>query len=57
MAWHYGPPERWRNVLARVVHASLRREGDWLLGCRFETPLEESELRDFLERVGAVRSY
>jgi hypothetical protein len=34
-----------RSVLARVAHATARGRGEWLVGCRFLSPLDEDELR------------
>lgn len=31
--------------LARVVHSTPRDDGKWLVGCQFEHPLEEAELK------------
>jgi hypothetical protein len=37
-----------RSLLVRVVHATPQAGGGWLVGCRFLTPLDESELRAIL---------
>ena len=34
-----------RSVLAQVAHATAHGGGQWLVGCRFLSPLDEDELR------------
>jgi hypothetical protein len=37
-----------RTIEARVVHASEVENGNWVVGCRFATPLTEAELKALL---------
>jgi hypothetical protein len=37
-----------RPLAVRVMHATVRPEGDWLIGCVFVRPLEEENLRNLL---------
>jgi hypothetical protein len=55
--WHYGSEDTWRNMLASVVHATHRLQGDWVSGCQFDEPLLGRELRDFLTIVENVIGY
>jgi hypothetical protein len=36
--------ERFRVLIARVVHATPQPEGTWLVGCSFINKLQEAEL-------------
>lgn len=42
------PGQEVRTVLARVVHATLRKPGAWSLGCAFPWELGEDDLRALL---------
>jgi hypothetical protein len=37
-----------RPLPARVVHATLEREGQWIIGCAFATTFNQEELQIFL---------
>ena len=46
--WHFGQPQRWRTVLAEVVHIAPREDGLWRAGCRFDEHLEACDVEAFL---------
>ena len=55
IAWPYGPPYWQCNVLAVVVHATVRPPCLWRVGCKFEIPLSLDDVREFvLQEVGPV---
>jgi c-di-GMP-binding flagellar brake protein YcgR len=45
-------PEGAQTRLARVVHATARRSGAWLVGCEFTPPLSEEELAAIRLQLG-----
>ncbi len=57
IAWQYGPPQRWRTLLGRVVHVTPRQQGDWVIGCELDIPLAEADLAAFLSAAGETRQY
>jgi hypothetical protein len=42
--WDFGPPKRWRTLLARIIHFQPRPRGGWLIGCEFEDRLEDEDV-------------
>jgi hypothetical protein len=47
LEWNFGPPDQWKTLPARVVHATP--DGDrFLIGCRFDTPLGPDDLDTIL---------
>jgi hypothetical protein len=47
-----GPPGEGPTRLARVTHVRALAHGDYLVGCRFDQPLQEQELADLLRLLG-----
>jgi hypothetical protein len=47
--WCFDDPVIQRNVLARVVHCSLRPDQKWHVGCEFRDELSPDELAPLLE--------
>ena len=37
-----------QTLMARVVHVMLQNDGSWLLGCAFNSPLGEEDLKALL---------
>jgi hypothetical protein len=42
--WHFGPPPRWRTLLARVTRAASLPGDVWAVSCAFEPPLTADDL-------------
>jgi hypothetical protein len=57
VSWSYGPPERWRTLLARVAHATPRPQGGWVIGCELAMPLPLTDLEAFFQAAGSMRRY
>jgi hypothetical protein len=34
------------GLVVRAVHSTLQEDGNWLIGCIFERPLDEDEMRE-----------
>ncbi len=52
--WEFGPKRYHRILQARVIHATVGRDGGWRVGCAFDTPLEPKELRAFLRHCARL---
>ena len=46
--WNFGDPADQRTLRARVVHTAAAADGGWVIGCAFETPLTDADVRNLL---------
>jgi hypothetical protein len=46
--WHFGEPDQWRTVLARVVRVVPQKNGQLLIGCQFEELISDEETHALL---------
>jgi hypothetical protein len=42
------PPAQLRALTARTVHATLQRNGDWLIGCKFSEQIDAFDVEVLL---------
>jgi PilZ domain len=45
--WNFGSPDCWKSLQARVIHVTPDGE-QFLVGCAFDAPLDESDLNGLL---------